>query len=579
MEIALFTTIILGLIAVLLSWELDKVKKLILSEKQMLDDRIYKISVLRSVSEKIAYTTDIERVIDIVMGSLRNFFNYSVASSMVIKNTDLLFKAYVEETVSTNYIKSVEEAVKRSLEKLAENLPEKLDKRIYGVPLNDNSQSTYASSFHVPLIVNHKVLALIHLSSTKENIYKKEDMDTLYEMLEVAATSLTHFKEALDTQSDKFTSLIRSINDGIFMADNKNNLLLINDSCRKILGIIRENISFFDVAGALPTLNLGSKINETVVNNKSLVVKEFEINGITYDIFINPVGNEKASVLLRDISEYKRKEALREDLTHVMVHELRSPITTIKDSSELIISTDNLEQDKKINFLRIIHQQAKKVLGQIGSILDTAKLDAGKLTLQKTKGDIAKLVKEEMEIFTPQAERKNISVKFNLLNDNVPFISFDSIRVAQVIDNLLSNALKFTPVGGKINIEVDYKAIPPKIDGSSPMGEFLSLDKYVVVSVSDTGVGIAKEEQNQLFTKYTQAKNAPEAVSKQGTGLGLYVVKGIVESHGGRVWVKSDLGQGTTFSFSLPATDDSKTLHDGPKLGTTPLAKLSQTIN
>ncbi len=553
MEIALLITIILGLIAIWLSWELDKLKKLHLTDKKTLEDRIYKISVLRNVSEKIAYTTDHERVIDIVMGSLRNFFDYSVASAMVIKNNDLIFKAHVEETVSHNYIESVERAIKNSLEKLATKIPTKIDKRIYGMPINEAYKSTYSSSFHVPLIVDNKVLALIHLSSTHENVYKKDDMDTLYEMLEVASTSLSLFKQTLDTEKDKFTSLLESINDGIFMADNKNNLLLINNSCKKMLGINQENVNFFDIANELPDLDLASKINETVVNNKSLAIKDFQINGIICDVFIRPAGNEKASIVLRNISEYKKKEAEREDLTHVMVHELRSPITTIKDSAELMISTDTLEKSKKTKFLQIIHQQSKKILGQIGSILDTAKLDAGKLTLQKTKGDIAKLVKEEMEIFTPQAERKNILLKLAVINNKIPLINFDAIRVAQVIDNLLSNALKFTPEGGKINIAIDYKAIPPKVDGSSAMEDFLSLDKYVVVSVSDTGAGIAKEEQKLLFSKYTQAKNAPESLSKQGTGLGLYVVKGIVESHDGRVWVKSALGRGTTFFFTLPA--------------------------
>ena len=161
----------------------------------------------------------------------------------------------------------------------------------------------------------------------------------------------------------------------------------------------------------------------------------------------------------------------------------------------------------------------------------------------------------------------------------MPEISYDEIRISQVIDNLLSNSLKFTPENGKIQVEIDYSAISPVVDGTSPMGEFLSLDKYIVVSVCDNGVGIAQEQQKLLFSKYTQAKNTPEELATMGTGLGLYLVKGIIESHDGRIWVKSAAGQGTTFFFTLPATDNAKPSYDAPKPFTTPLAKLSQTVN
>jgi len=356
--------------------------------------------------------------------------------------------------------------------------------------------------------------------------------------------------------------------------------LIINDSAKKILGV-NLNADFFDVLNVFgQNFNLGNKINEVLISKKPQFAKEIQVNNNILNIFINPMPNDRISVILHDMTDYKKKELLKEDLIHIMVHELRAPVTTIKDSAELIVtSKDTLEEDKKLKFLEIIHQQAKKVLGQIGSILDTAKLDAGKLVLQKTKGDIAKLIKDEIQTFTPQAERKNISLSFNVATKSLPEISFDEIRISQVIDNLLSNSLKFTPEGGKIKVEIDYKTIPPVLDGISPMGEFLSLDKYIVVSVSDNGVGLSPEQQKLLFSKYTQAKNTSEEITTMGTGLGLYLVKGIIESHEGRIWVKSVPGQGTTFSFSLPATDAVKPSYDAPRPTATPLSKLSQTVN
>ena len=577
---AFFTTIVLGLIAVFLSLQNDKLKKLSLEEKKAQEDRIYKLSVFKEIQEKIAYTTDVEKVIDIIIATLQRFFDYSTASSIVVKDYRLIFKVYVQEQVGNGYVKEIEKNMLSSLSKLCENLPEKIYKRFYGVTLNDDVKLTYSSSFHIPLIVKNKVLALVHLSSTKENLYQDRDMETLYQLIEIAAYSLTRLNKALDAEKDIFVSLIKSIGDGVFMTDNKNNLLFINDSAKKILGLTQNNISFFDVVNIFSqTFHLGSTINEVVVNNKPFSAKEMNVNNRIIDVFITPIAKEKVSVVLHDMTDYKKREILKEDLINIMVHELRSPITTIKDAAQLIISTKDFEENKKLKFLEIIHQQAKKILGQIGSILDTAKLDAGKLTLQKTKGNISKLIKSEMQTFMPQAERKNISLNFDILSPDLPLIFFDTTRIAQVIDNFLSNSLKFTPEGGRIKVEIDYRAIPPKLDGISPMGEFLSLDKYIVVSVSDNGVGIEKEEQKLLFSKYTQAKNTSEDLATQGTGLGLYLVKGIVESHGGRVWVKSTPGQGTTFSFTLPATGTNGTqkTYDDPK--STPLSKLARTVN
>lgn len=577
METALLATIIFGLISIALSLEIDKLQKKSLEAKKTEEDRIYKLSVIEEVEEKIAYSTDPEKIIDIIMVSLRNFYDFSAAASMVAKDARGVFKVYCEERIGQEYLQEIEEATFTSFEKLVGKLPSQIDKLTYGFPIDNTVKSIYSSSFHVPLIANNKVLAIIHLSSFAQNAYG--DMKDLHELIDMAQTALTHFGTAVEKETEKFSSLIKSINDGIFLADDKKNLLEINDSARKNLGLLPD-ADFFDVLSAFgQTFNLEAKINEVLLNKNPYFAKEIQVGNKTLNIYINPVGQDQVSVVLQDMTEYKKKEMLKEDLIHIMVHELRAPVTTIKDSAELIItSKDTLDEERKIKFLDMIHQQAKKVLGQIGSILDTAKLDAGKLVLQKTKGDIANLVKEEIQTFMPQAERKNISLSFNVASP-LPEISFDEIRISQVIDNLLSNSLKFTPEKGQINVEIDYKTIPPVLDGTSPMGEFLSLDKYIVVSVSDSGVGITPEQQKLLFTKYTQAENTSEKIATQGTGLGLYLVKGIVESHEGRIWVKSAPGQGTTFSFSLPATDVVKPSYTAPNPTPTPLGKLSQTVN
>ena len=578
MVIALLAAIVLGLYTVFLSLENDLLRKNSLEAEKAEKDRIYKLSVIKDIQERIAYTTDTEKVVDIIMVSLRNFFSYSASASMTIKDTHIVFKIYTEENIGPEYVKEVEESLLSSFERLIGKLPYQIEEKVYGKHIDNAIKSIYSSSFHVPLIANNKVLALIHLSSITENVYS--NMEDLRELVDAASSALTHFSQAVDLETEELSSLINSMNDGILMIDNKNNLLKINDSAKKILGI-SGNFDFSGILNVFPQdFNLADKIKEVILTKNPHFEKEIQAAGNLLDVSINPVGQDKTSITLHDMSDYKKKELQKEDLINIMVHELRSPVTTIKDSAELIITTkDTLEKDKKLKFLEIIHQQSKKILGQIGSILDTAKLDAGKLVLQKTKGDIAKLVKDEIQAFMPQAERKNISLNFGILAKSLPEISFDEIRISQVIDNLLSNSLKFTPENGKITVELDYDVISPASDNPLSTKEFSGLNKYIVVSVSDNGVGITPEQQKFLFSKYTQAKNTTEELATKGTGLGLYLVKGIVESHDGQVWVKSAQGKGTTFSFALPTMDGAKTLREAPIPPTTSPTKFSQTIN
>ena len=578
MVIALLAAIVLGLYTVFLSLENDLLRKNSLEAEKAEKDRIYKLSVIKDIQERIAYTTDTEKVVDIIMVSLRNFFSYSASASMTIKDAHIVFKIYTEENIGPEYVKEVEESLLSSFERLIGKLPYQIEEKVYGKHIDNAIKSIYSSSFHVPLIANNKVLALIHLSSITENAYS--NMEDLRELVDAASSALTHFSQAVDLETEELSSLINSMNDGILMIDNKNNLLKINDSAKKILGI-SGNFDFSGILNVFPQdFNLADKIKEVILTKNPHFEKEIQAAGNLLDVSINPVGQDKTSITLHDMSDYKKKELQKEDLINIMVHELRSPVTTIKDSAELIITTkDTLEKDKKLKFLEIIHQQSKKILGQIGSILDTAKLDAGKLVLQKTKGDIAKLVKDEIQAFMPQAERKNISLNFGILAKSLPEIYFDEIRISQVIDNLLSNSLKFTPENGKITVELDYDVISPASDNPLSTKEFSGLNKYIVVSVSDNGVGITPEQQKFLFSKYTQAKNTTEELATKGTGLGLYLVKGIVESHDGQVWVKSAQGKGTTFSFALPTMDGAKTLREAPIPPTTSPTKFSQTIN
>jgi signal transduction histidine kinase len=170
------------------------------------------------------------------------------------------------------------------------------------------------------------------------------------------------------------------------------------------------------------------------------------------------------------------------------------------------------------------------MLEMVSAILDLAKMEAGKFSITKDESDLNELLTETVSAFKPLAEVKKLKLVFN--ETKLPLVPMDPFRIRQVLNNLLSNAIKFTETGTvTVTTEVDQD--------------------QVVVSIEDEGRGIAAEEIASLFTRYSRLSSAKGSV---GTGLGLVVAKGIVEAHGGKIWVVSKQGTGSTFNFSLPLT-------------------------
>ncbi len=535
--------------AALILWIIYEKRKrnVILKQEEIEKQKLYQISVLKEIQDKISYSLDVEEIIDIITRSLKNLFPYSTASSIVVKEDKLIFKTYAEESVNRFFVEQVKKSMLASISALLPNPPTFIDEKLSGISLNEANKLPPASFFHIPLIVNNKVVGLINVSSTTPNLYKEEAVTILYQITENASNALTRLRQVLEAEESKLTSMIGSLADGVFMVDNQNRLLIINEAAKKFLNIQRESITILDILNEMSgKYDLLGKINESVSSKKAIEEKEVIIGENTFQIFITPVFNSKekdaqkvigASILIHDITIEKNLSNIKEDFTNMMVHELRAPLTAIKDSSELMLEEKNLKTQEQKQLLAIIDSQTKVLLEQISSVLDAAKIEAGRFTVQKSPNDLNELINDVVDAFAPQAIKKNIKVNSYVPNA-LPQVNFDRIRISQVLNNLISNSLKFTPSGGRITVfgEINYDR--------------------VTVSVSDTGIGISEEDQKELFSKFYQIRKTPHELAKKGTGLGLYIVKGIIEAHGGQVLVKSGVKQGTTISFTLPLSDD-----------------------
>ena len=241
-----------------------------------------------------------------------------------------------------------------------------------------------------------------------------------------------------------------------------------------------------------------------------------------------------ARTTTRPILEAEALDKLKADFTAMIIHDLRSPLTNVM--AVVAMMEDGLFgpiNDEQKKWLAKIESSTRNLADFVSNFLDLSKLEAGRLDLTKQEMDLRLLLQNCIDNYSLLAQGRKIVLKTNI-SPNLSRIQADPLRLDQVLNNLLSNAVKFSREGGEVELGAAQE------DGTT-----------VKVWVRDTGVGIASREIGQIFQKYRQAASAKSSKDK-GTGLGLVICKMIVEAHGGTIWVESEEGRGTTFTFSLP---------------------------
>lgn len=234
------------------------------------------------------------------------------------------------------------------------------------------------------------------------------------------------------------------------------------------------------------------------------------------------------------ITRLMELDKLKSDFLLSVSHEMRTPLNSIMGYSKMLLTYKDEEEKKKEEFLRIIYKESKRMEALVNNMLDLVKIESGRKEWHIEDVPIEEPILFALEEISPMAREKGLSTEQNL-KKGLPKVKADRQAIEQVLSNLLSNAVKFTPTGGKITVATF------KQEGA------------VQVSVTDTGIGIAKDDQDKIFDKFVQIIDK-RAGKPKGTGLGLSIAKEIIKHHGGRIWVDSELGKGSTFSFTIPLT-------------------------
>ncbi|MFH1791728.1 MAG: PAS domain S-box protein [Candidatus Omnitrophota bacterium] len=345
--------------------------------------------------------------------------------------------------------------------------------------------------------------------------------------------------EELKSEKIRLDTIIRQMGEGVIVINEKKEIELINNRAKEILGYgPHEEIpvgyrKFF-------ILRLWKELEGT---GERIVKKEIELQRPREAVLLVVLArlalssrNEGFVAVMRDITFEKRMEKMKSDFVANVSHEIRSPMVPMKDSLSLLLDESaGPINDQQRKFLAILKNNVDRLLRLVNDLLDMSKIEAGKMELKEEPLNLPALVKETAESVRVYAARKNITLAIES-EEGLPVVTCDRDRITQVIINIVMNAFKFAPEGGRV--EVSCKAYLKK-NGNS----------YVMVSVKDNGPGIKQDEAMALFDRFKQIA-MPERV--QGTGLGLAISKAIIEMHKGAIWVESEPGRGSAFNFILP---------------------------
>jgi PAS domain S-box-containing protein len=365
------------------------------------------------------------------------------------------------------------------------------------------------------------------------------------EVQEYAATLERRIEERtadIRREKERTAAILESAADAIVFTDKDGVIEYINPAFTELTGFTLE-----EAKGEMPNILRSKQTSLEVYKDMWETIRSGQVwrdeiqnrrkDGTLYDaeLAIAPMHDDDGRVInfigiQRDITKSRELERMKDEFLATAAHELRGPLTTVRGYTELLLLRDDISDAESHQFLSYINEQSVNLTKLVSDLLDLARIKSG---------DIFKIVPEPTDVrplvldLLEQWRTKAPHCFFSLLGpDEWPILDVDRTRLQQVLENLLSNAVKYSPAGGRITLEAVRK--PANIR----------------VSVTDQGIGMSQDEQSHLFEKFWRANSTSTAV--EGIGLGLAVVKTIIEAHGGRVWVLSEPGHGTTVSFNLP---------------------------
>ncbi|OGG08208.1 hypothetical protein A3D05_05740 [Candidatus Gottesmanbacteria bacterium RIFCSPHIGHO2_02_FULL_40_24] len=391
------------------------------------------------------------------------------------------------------------------------------------------------------------------------------ELQEIYSNLDQKVKERTRKIESIEAEKE---AMLSNIGEGVLATDNKGRLLFINRAAKKILGLTEGKFTGKPLTRIVKMLSGEEKpisehnrpMNKVLQTGKPYSVTSINNNyyylnskgeKIPIAFVVTPINLDNRIIgsieVFRDIMKEKEVDKAKTEFVSLASHQLRTPLTMISWYTEMLLTGDagKISKEQK-NYLREIYNGNKRMTDLVNALLNVSRLDLGTIAINPEPTDILKLMTEVLAELKPTIEKNKLSIKEK--HEKIPAIHLDPRLMRIIYQNLISNAVKYTGKEGKIEINHTIMKKGEMADKNHRINT-----ESVLITVSDNGWGIPKKQQEKIFTKLFRADNA-KLKDSSGTGLGLYIVKSVIEQFNGSVWFESEENKGTKFFVIIPAS-------------------------
>ena len=393
----------------------------------------------------------------------------------------------------------------------------------------------------IPLRLQDRVTGVLWVAHERPHRFgpsEKRFLHTLAGQAAVVAANARLFED-VEAERGRLQAILSSTNDVVLVADADGTVLLCNPAATRAYGILPSQVVGQPLEQALVDETLRSLFVRPMETGSAMIDEILAPDGRTFSASVSLLDGGGRVVTLRDITYLKELDQMKSDFVNTVSHDLRSPLTYMRGYTTMIPMAGALSE-KQHGFVERILSGIDQMTALIDDLLDIGKIEAG-VGIQMERCWLPGIIQAVVDDLGLGASQQDVDLRADLPADTPPTLG-DTTLIRQAVKNLIENAIKYTPGPGRVDVGLYQQA------------------RSLVISVQDTGIGIAPEHQGRLFEKFYRIRRR-DTVHIRGTGLGLAIVKSIADLHGGRVWVESKLNQGSTFYLSLPLR--SSTADDG----------------
>ncbi|MEI7770528.1 MAG: ATP-binding protein [Chloroflexales bacterium] len=554
-----------------------------------LQDEKNRLATINEISTEVSSTLDLDSLLSTSLAVLANISQAEHASIMLVEQDDsslLVTRAvygvpaspgnYIRFPIGSGIAGWVAQQRKGTL---VDDIS--TDERWVSIP-GGSLRKRQGSMIAVPLLMQGDVLGVITISHREPGFFQEGHMRmlnacagpiaiginnaNLFQMISAEAERRYELLDRQQTEASQIEAILQNLSDGVIVCDLYGSVLMANQAASDVLGRSVEDLLLWNLHDIIsrylgprsPDIPLAELIARPLdVNDQRRIFTSIaKVGTRVASMTMGPVLKEDGQLLgallvVRDITREIEADRLKTEFIGTMSHELRTPMTAIKGFTQLLAMGGlGPLNDTQREFVSTIHANTERMIALINDVLDITKIESGSVDIEWRSLHMAEALSGVMSELQPAIAARSHDLSISI-PPGLPLVRADAHRLHQILFNLLSNAVKYTPKGGKIWVEAHEATVadlPDHVRASMTPNK-----RYAQMNIRDTGVGIDREDMLRIFDRFYRTEN-PLKIEAGGTGLGLSLVKPLVELLGGRIWVESTLGVGSSFSFVLPAS-------------------------